>query len=114
MGLETDSLLPSNANGDESSKYYFLNSVNNEYQGGTTQAVRDGDGGEIVEGIPEGATEDEFAPRTLPKILVCVPDSFFNSFAPAIDRNVEFWIFSHELVLSSSVARFFVFRNIRQ
>jgi hypothetical protein len=69
MAQETDSLLPSNASGNESSKYYFLNSTNTEYQGGSTQAVRDGDGGLVVEGIPDGATEDEFAPRNLPLVV---------------------------------------------
>ena len=79
MARETDSLLPSNASGNESSKYYFLNSANTEYEGGTTQAVRDGDGGHVVEGLPQGATEDEFAPRNLP-LMVRIPDSFLEYF----------------------------------
>jgi hypothetical protein len=69
MALESDSLLPSNASGNESSKYYFLNSANSDYGDGTPNAVRDGDGGAVVEGIPAGATEDEFAPRHLPMVV---------------------------------------------
>lgn len=59
-------ILPSNASGnDSSSKYYFLNKGGAGYQGGTTNAVRDADGGNVVEGMPEGAREEEFAPREL-------------------------------------------------
>jgi hypothetical protein len=87
MGRETDSLLSSSPN--DSSKYYFLNRSNTEYQGGTTHAVRDGDGGVVVEGIPEGTTEEEFAPRTLTlPVRIRVPDSLFYKFDIAIYRNV--------------------------
>lgn len=64
---ESSALLPSKASGSESSKYYFLNKTD-DYQGGTTGAVRDSDGGGVVEGIPQGATEDEFAPRPLTEV----------------------------------------------
>jgi hypothetical protein len=32
---------------------------------GTSDSVRDADGGEVVEGLPPGATTDEFAPKVL-------------------------------------------------
>ena len=52
-------IAPSNASGNGSSKYYFL--ANQGHQSST----RDVDGGEVVEGIPEGAAADEFAPKQL-------------------------------------------------
>lgn len=55
---EKSSLLPSNASGSGSS-YYFLKGE----QAGQTDSVRDTDGGEVVETIPDGANEDEFASR---------------------------------------------------
>ena len=57
---EASPLLPSTPD-STSRKYYFLNDEN--HQGGTTSAVRDSDGGEVYETIPEGASADEFAPR---------------------------------------------------
>lgn len=53
-------------NAGESSSYYFLNTDNK--QNGTTPSVRDIDGGEVVEGMPEGARVDEFEPRVLGKV----------------------------------------------
>lgn len=47
----------------QQSKYYFLNKQDESYQGGTTSAVKDGDGVAVVEGAPRGSNEDEFAPR---------------------------------------------------
>jgi hypothetical protein len=58
-------LPPSNASGGSSTNYYFLGKGSMDYQGGTSDAVRDGDGGEVVEGLPPGATTDEFAPKLL-------------------------------------------------
>ena len=59
MSTETTSLLPSNASGSSSS-YYFLKS---EGEGGVNSSVRDADGLEVIETIPEGSTEAEFASR---------------------------------------------------
>ena len=58
QSAESTPLLPG-----ESSKYYFLNQEN--HQGGTTESVRDSDGGQVVEGIPAGSNADEFAPRVI-------------------------------------------------
>jgi hypothetical protein len=58
---ESAPLLPSNARGDSSSsKYYFLNKnlteiSYNDHAGAT----------EVIENVPVGTTEDEFAPRVL-------------------------------------------------
>lgn len=57
-GESTPLMAPSNASGNGSSKYYFL-------QGHNRTASRAADGGEVVEGIPEGAAADEFAPKQL-------------------------------------------------
>lgn len=57
---ERDPLLTPTSTG----KYYFLKDPEN-HVGGTTEAVRDSDGGQVHETLPEGATEDEFAPRVL-------------------------------------------------
>ena len=56
-------------NPSESSKYYFLGKSSESYQGGTTNAVRDADGQQVVETVPEGTTEDEFAPRMLSELV---------------------------------------------
>lgn len=49
-----------------SNSYYFLNKQQDTYQGiGTTGSVRDNDGGNVVEELPAGAVEEEFAPRPL-------------------------------------------------
>jgi len=60
---ENAPLLPSNASGSESSKYYFLK--DESHRGGTSDAVRDGDGGPVHETLPSGATPEEFAPRVI-------------------------------------------------
>ena len=54
----TPLLAPSNASGNGSTKYYFLASKH--------QPSRDE---EVTEGIPEGSTEDEFAPKQLPPLV---------------------------------------------
>jgi hypothetical protein len=59
MSSETSSLLPSNASGSGSS-YYFLKGEATE---GTTNSVRDADGGEVIDILPPGATENDFASR---------------------------------------------------
>jgi hypothetical protein len=59
---ERDPLLPNTPT--TSGKYYFLRDPEN-HVGGTTEAVRDSDGGQVHETLPEGSTEDEFAPRVL-------------------------------------------------
>lgn len=60
MSSETSSLLPpSNASGSGSS-YYFLKG---EAAEGTTNSVRDADGGEVIDILPPGATENDFASR---------------------------------------------------
>ena len=56
-------LAPSNASGSGSTKYYFLAN----HQKGASN--RDIDGGEVVEGIPEGSHTDEFAPKQLPPMV---------------------------------------------
>ena len=63
MSSEKSPLLPSNASGAESSKYYFLRDEN--HQGGTTDAVRDGDGAPVHETLPPGSSAEEFAPRVI-------------------------------------------------
>jgi hypothetical protein len=63
MSHEQTPLLPSNAIGSESSKYYFLKDEN--HQGGTTNSVRDADGGPVHEVLPGGASHQEFAPRVI-------------------------------------------------
>ena len=72
MPSENSPLLPpSNASGSESSKYYFLN--RNNSTGGTTDAVRDGDGAPVHEILPPGATPEEFAPRIIGSpAVVCI------------------------------------------
>ena len=69
---ESQRLLPSNASGDsavggssQQHQYYFLGKAGSDYQGGTSASVRDADGGEVVEEIPEGSHTDEFAPKQL-------------------------------------------------
>lgn len=63
MPSEASPLLPSNASGAESSKYYFLKKESRG--GGTNDAVRDEDGEPVHENLPRGATEEEFAPRVI-------------------------------------------------
>ena len=63
MSNEQTPLLPSNASGSESSKYYFLK--DGSQQGGTSESVRDADGGPVHETLPPGATPEEFAPRII-------------------------------------------------
>ena len=60
MPSETEALLPSNASGSGPS-YYFLHQEGNE--AGTNSSVRDADGGEVVDTLPEGAEPQEFAAR---------------------------------------------------
>ena len=61
MNSETESFLPSNASGNNSSSYYFLLAENND--GGANSSVRDADGGEVIETVPDGASTDDFASR---------------------------------------------------
>jgi hypothetical protein len=56
---EKSALLPSNASGSGSS-YYFLKGEPTE---GQTNAVRDADGGEVIDIVPHGASEEDFASR---------------------------------------------------
>jgi hypothetical protein len=62
----------------ESGKFYFVGKSNEDYQGGKTVAVRDADGQQVVEGLPPGSSEQEFAPRILThhkarqRLCVCV------------------------------------------
>ena len=56
---EKTSLLPSNASGSGPS-YYFLKG---EATGGASDLVRDADGGQVIEIVPEGATDEDFASR---------------------------------------------------
>lgn len=55
---EKDALLPSNASGSGPS-YYFLKADSSHHE------ARDMDGGEVVEQLPAGATEDDFASRAV-------------------------------------------------
>ena len=70
---ESTPLLPSNASGERAvggqQQYYFLGKASNDYQGGTSASVRDSDGGEVVEEIPEGSHTEEFAPKQLPPMV---------------------------------------------
>mmetsp|Transcript_31228 Transcript_31228/g.71897 ORF Transcript_31228/g.71897 Transcript_31228/m.71897 type:complete len:235 (+) Transcript_31228:69-773(+) len=63
---ETDLFLPSNASGNNPSSYYFLLGDNNE--GGTTASVRDADGGEVIETVPDGASNEDFASRPVGQV----------------------------------------------
>ena len=56
-----DLLMPSNASGNNSSSYYFLLGENNESV--TNASVRDADGGEVLETVPDGASNEDFASR---------------------------------------------------
>jgi hypothetical protein len=56
---EKTSLLPSNASGSGPS-YYFLKG---EATGGASDLVRDADGGQVIEIVPDGATDEDFASR---------------------------------------------------
>ena len=58
MSSEKDALLPSNASGSGPS-YYFLKSDTSHHE------ARDMDGGEVIEQLPAGATEDDFASRAV-------------------------------------------------
>jgi hypothetical protein len=58
MTSESDALLPSNASGSGPS-YYFLKNDTSSHD------ARDMDGGEVVEQLPAGATEDDFASRAV-------------------------------------------------
>ena len=64
---ETDPLMPSNASGNESSWYYFLNKPATPTS--SNLLVRDNDGGVVVESAPPGTQEEEFAPRVLPPVV---------------------------------------------
>jgi len=55
---EKDALLPSNASGSGPS-YYFLKNDSSSHE------ARDMDGGEVIEQLPAGATEDDFASRAV-------------------------------------------------
>ena len=67
---ETTSLLPSNASGNGSS-YYFLKSESTE--GGVHSSVRDEDGLAVVETLPQGSSEAEFAARPVGIKVSSVP-----------------------------------------
>jgi hypothetical protein len=58
MSSEKDALLPSNASGNGPS-YYFVKSDSSHHE------ARDMDGGEVIEQLPAGATEDDFAARVV-------------------------------------------------
>jgi len=67
---ESSPLLPSKSSGSEHSKYYFVGKSSTDYEGGHSNLVRDADGEQVVEGIPEGASGDEFAPKLLSQDVV--------------------------------------------
>jgi hypothetical protein len=56
---EKTALLPSSASGSGSS-YYFLQGERAE---GASDLVRDADGGEVIDIVPDGATGEDFASR---------------------------------------------------
>mmetsp|Transcript_30223 Transcript_30223/g.64809 ORF Transcript_30223/g.64809 Transcript_30223/m.64809 type:complete len:116 (-) Transcript_30223:1995-2342(-) len=58
-GRETTPLLQKK--GDN--KTYYFKKI--EKKGSSFQATSDGDGGRVVETLPVGSTEEDFAPRTL-------------------------------------------------
>lgn len=55
---ESTPLLPNN------NTYYFKNSERNG-GGGSYESVSDGDAGQVVETLPPGSNEEDFAPRAL-------------------------------------------------
>jgi len=61
------------AKGSESPKWYFLNKKTPSLEVGgvepVNEAVRDADGVAVIEQLPEGATEEEFAPRQLEPVV---------------------------------------------
>ena len=59
VGKESTPLLQKNGEG---STYYFEKV---EKKGSSFQSTTDGDGGQVVETLPPGASEEDFAPRTL-------------------------------------------------
>lgn len=65
MSGERDPLL------SQSKRFYFLHKQDESYQGGTTDSVRDNDGGLEAEFAPRGTTEGEFAPRQVVHNMVC-------------------------------------------
>ena len=58
---EKTSLLPSNASGSGPS-YYFLKG---DPSSGGSDLVRDADGGEVIDIVPDGATDEDFASRPI-------------------------------------------------
>lgn len=58
---EKTSLLPSNASGSGPS-YYFLKG---DSTAGGSDLVRDADGGEVIDIVPEGSTGEDFASRPI-------------------------------------------------
>ena len=68
MPNESDPLLHNN--GSNNKGFYFLNKSDASYQGGTTNAVRDTDGGTVVEDIPVDSHQEEFAPRPIGQLPV--------------------------------------------
>mmetsp|Transcript_9626 Transcript_9626/g.11517 ORF Transcript_9626/g.11517 Transcript_9626/m.11517 type:complete len:240 (+) Transcript_9626:125-844(+) len=68
MASESTPLVPPSAGGGSTSSYYFLrqNSDAQSYEGGGGESVtRDADGGEVLETLPDGASSQEFAPRSV-------------------------------------------------
>ena len=64
---------------DPLNQYYFLNKSSENYTGGTTNAVRDGDGGLIVEDAPHNSTSAEFAPRPVGNLPVRIVSVYLYS-----------------------------------
>ena len=62
---QTDLLMPSSASGNNSSSYYFLlgSGENNNESSVNNASVRDADGGEVIETVPDGASNEDFASR---------------------------------------------------
>jgi len=44
---------------------YYFKKNEKKNAGGNYESVNDGDGGQVVEALPSGSTEEDFAPRTL-------------------------------------------------
>jgi hypothetical protein len=95
MTSESSALLPSNASGNGPS-YYFLQNEGN-------MDARDADGGEVIETLPQGATEEEFAsrrlgtPRAVSKDSICSSKNIHYSTVREIAGEFE----SHKALLGS-------------
>jgi len=62
---ENTPLVRRSSNGSNGKTFYAVSSSVRSKEAAGYDSVRDNDGGQVVETLPEGAKEDDFAPRTL-------------------------------------------------